>query len=366
MFSLQNYAQKTIDDAYAVQDIRDGVDCEMTFYKNGCYGLMFREKATFDVLYYTDFSTGTYRFIDNKHIEFVDKSYNFKMLATLVNKKLLFSVGFPFLLAQPFMYAGSGNEYDSLLYRDMIPQEIQKERETYKKNQKALYPFAAGIYESENSNDITMETDCGYEIDFNENGCFKLKYQGLFLLSGTWDRNGNELILSDENLKHSFYMFICKDGLIGKYLPGARKDEVFQKKSKLSEIYTPKKHWMTKLKERGLDGRSISIKEPQGEPFMFVDQMPEFPQGDKALKKYLKNNLRYPDAAKKAGIKGKIYVRFVIERDGSIGTVTIVKSLSPECDEEAIRLVKSMPKWIPGKQNGKEVAVYDVLAVSFE
>jgi len=98
---------------------------------------------------------------------------------------------------------------------------------------------------------------------------------------------------------------------------------------------------------------------------MYVEQPPEFPQGDQAMQKYLKTNLRYPDAAKKAGTKGNVILRFVVEKDGSLSQIKVAKSLSPECDAEAIRLVKAMPKWVPGKHDGKTVAVYYTLGVSF-
>lgn len=95
-----------------------------------------------------------------------------------------------------------------------------------------------------------------------------------------------------------------------------------------------------------------------------VEQMPSFPGGIFALKKYLEENVRYPDT--EACVSGRVVVRFLINEDGSINEVKIAKSLSPEFDEEAIRVVKAMPKWIPGMQMGERVKVSYTLPITFK
>lgn len=96
------------------------------------------------------------------------------------------------------------------------------------------------------------------------------------------------------------------------------------------------------------------------------EQMPEFPGGTKALLSYLASNTKYPGSAVKNGIQGRVVLRFVIGPDGEISNITVLRSVSPEVDAEAIRVVKTMPKWKPGKQNGKVVPVYFTLPVSFK
>ena len=100
---------------------------------------------------------------------------------------------------------------------------------------------------------------------------------------------------------------------------------------------------------------------------IFVDgvAMPQFYGGDKELLKWLLNNIRYPDEAVKNKIEGRVILRFVIKSDGSIDDITVVKSLDPACDQEAIRVVKMMPNWIPGKQDGNPVDTYYTLPVLF-
>jgi protein TonB len=101
------------------------------------------------------------------------------------------------------------------------------------------------------------------------------------------------------------------------------------------------------------------------EIFTIVENMPEFPGGTEALFKYLGKNIKYPAMAKDAGIKGKVYVTFVVDKDGSIADVRVLRGIGGGCDEEAIRVVGGMPKWAPGKQRGKAVRVQYNLPINF-
>jgi protein TonB len=99
--------------------------------------------------------------------------------------------------------------------------------------------------------------------------------------------------------------------------------------------------------------------------FMVVESMPEFPGGEVELHKYLAENIKYPQMAKESGIQGRVFVTFVVERDGSVTDVRVLRGIGGGCDEEAIRVVKNMPKWTPGKQRGKPVRVQFNLPVKF-
>lgn len=96
-----------------------------------------------------------------------------------------------------------------------------------------------------------------------------------------------------------------------------------------------------------------------------VEQMPSFPGGPSALMLYLAQNIKYPTMAEKDGVQGRVVVSFVVERDGSISDVNVVRSVDPNLDQEAVRVVKAMPKWIPGKQDGSAVRVKYNVPVSF-
>lgn len=113
----------------------------------------------------------------------------------------------------------------------------------------------------------------------------------------------------------------------------------------------------------------VKIEEEEEEEdvqiFTVVENDPEFPGGMEALYKYLRDNIKYPQLARDNNITGKVYVTFVVERDGSIANPRVLKDIGGGCGAEAIRVVKSMPKWSPGKQRGKAVRVQFNLPVSF-
>ncbi len=106
-------------------------------------------------------------------------------------------------------------------------------------------------------------------------------------------------------------------------------------------------------------------KEEENKVFDVVEQMPEFPGGQAALMEYLSKNVKYPVVAQENGVQGRVVVSFVVERDGSVTDVQVVKSVDPSLDREAVRVISSMPKWIPGKQNGQAVRVKYNVPVSF-
>ncbi|MGC9330639.1 MAG: energy transducer TonB [Bacteroidales bacterium] len=101
-------------------------------------------------------------------------------------------------------------------------------------------------------------------------------------------------------------------------------------------------------------------------PFAVVEKKPEFPGGDVALLKYLTENTKYPEIAKENGIEGKVYVQFVIDKNGNVTNVTIVRSVDPYLDKEAKRVVSQLPAWKPGHQRGKPVPVTYIVPINFK
>jgi periplasmic protein TonB len=100
-------------------------------------------------------------------------------------------------------------------------------------------------------------------------------------------------------------------------------------------------------------------------PLSGISEMPEFPGGDEGRIKFLMENLKYPRLAVESGIQGKVILTFVIEKDGSITDIKLLRGIGAGCDEEASRVVTLMPKWNPGRQNGKEVRVQFNMPISF-
>lgn len=103
----------------------------------------------------------------------------------------------------------------------------------------------------------------------------------------------------------------------------------------------------------------------EAEIFQIVEEMPSFPGGEEALFEYLKNNIKYPQMARESNIQGTVYIGFVVEPDGSISHVEVKRGIGGGCDVEAVRVVKNMPRWTPGKQRGKPVRVSYTLPIKF-
>jgi protein TonB len=99
--------------------------------------------------------------------------------------------------------------------------------------------------------------------------------------------------------------------------------------------------------------------------FIIVESMPMFPGGEEARLKYLNENVKYPVMAKEAGIQGKVFLEFVVEKDGAVSGVRVIRGIGGGCDEEALRVVENMPRWIPGKQRGVPVRVRFNMPIRF-
>ena len=119
------------------------------------------------------------------------------------------------------------------------------------------------------------------------------------------------------------------------------------------------------LKAKEVIAQPEPPKEEETKVFDVVEQMPSFPGGPSALMQFLSSNIKYPVVAEENGVQGRVVCTFVVEKDGSITDVRVIKSVDPSLDKEAMRVVKSMPKWIPGKQNGSAVRVKYTVPVTF-
>lgn len=109
-----------------------------------------------------------------------------------------------------------------------------------------------------------------------------------------------------------------------------------------------------------------TTSEDQLPPFVMVEQMPQFPGGESAMMQYIGTNLKYPESAAKENIEGRVILRFVVTKTGDITDVSVLRGLDSRCDEEAMRVVRAMPKWTPGKQGGKDVDVYYTLPILYK
>lgn len=115
------------------------------------------------------------------------------------------------------------------------------------------------------------------------------------------------------------------------------------------------------------DLKQVVTQTPVAEEKVFdmVEQMPTFPGGQAELMKYISTHMKYPVVAQENGVQGRVICQFVVGRDGKVRDVTVLKTLDPYCDKEAVRVILSMPNWIPGKQNGQAVAVKYTVPIVF-
>lgn len=155
--------------------------------------------------------------------------------------------------------------------------------------------------------------------------------------------------------------------------PVAKKDEEVLEEEYIPTMDELQETQISTIDAEGADSVVVdieaSIEAPEEEPaevLSFVEQMPTFKGGDAALMSYLGKNLQYPDLAKDMDVQGVVFVRFVVEPDGSINEVTVIRGVFDALDREAIRVIKEMPQWNPGLQNGRAVRVYYTIPIRFE
>lgn len=161
---------------------------------------------------------------------------------------------------------------------------------------------------------------------------------------------------------------------------------VIKKDAEVAEEYIPTQNELKvidagkKTEEGSADGIDYSLidvqqktevveeKKVEEKPvvYTFVEQMPQFPGGEQALLEYLYANIKYPEIAKRASVEGRVIATFVVGKSGEISEVGVVKGIGAGCDEEAIKVLKSMPKWKPGRQNGLPVSVRMSVPISFK
>ena len=111
---------------------------------------------------------------------------------------------------------------------------------------------------------------------------------------------------------------------------------------------------------------AIEIEEESDDDFfMVVENMPEFPGGDEGLMRYIQKNVKYPPIAKEYNITGKVYIQFIVDKTGSVTNVKVVRGVDKNLDAEAVRVVKSLPKYKPGKQRGQNVRVMFTIPINF-
>jgi len=156
--------------------------------------------------------------------------------------------------------------------------------------------------------------------------------------------------------------------------PVIKKDEDVKEEYKSQEVLTNTKVAISIAdvkgnNEKGVDIADVKVAVTQIEEdhvYQVIEQMPQYPGGESELMSYIAKNLKYPVIAQENGIQGKVILRFVVSKSGVVDKIEVVRSLDPACDKEAVRVVKTLQRWIPGKQNGVNVSVYYTLPIAFK
>ena len=158
--------------------------------------------------------------------------------------------------------------------------------------------------------------------------------------------------------------------------PVIKKDEEVkdEEQMKSQEELTNTKVAISVADVKGVDNGKIDIADvkqavtqvEEEKVYQVIEQMPQFPGGEQELLNFINKNIKYPVIAQENGIQGKVILRFVVSKTGVVDRVEVIRSLDPACDKEAIRVVKSLPHFIPGKQNGMNVAVWYTLPVTYK
>jgi len=133
--------------------------------------------------------------------------------------------------------------------------------------------------------------------------------------------------------------------------------------------------WLAQAQQKTIPGKThrhhyghgVGVVEAPAPPpvFTYVEQQAEFPGGQQKMMEYINTHLRYPDAARDAGVEGKVIVQFAIDKEGNVTDARILRSIWNFCDKEALRVVNSMPQWKPARRNGRAMKSYFILPVVF-
>lgn len=167
-----------------------------------------------------------------------------------------------------------------------------------------------------------------------------------------------------------------KTGMIKFLVPKIKPDELVKNEVIPTQEELVGKNPGTETVEGNENGRDLIIEviEPQNpvndvkvkeEVFTWAEEMPKFPGGDSELLSFFAKNIGYPELAKRAGVEGKVVLSFVVDKNGNVYDARVAKSIGAGCDEEALRVLKMMPQWTPGKQNGKPILTRIIIPVVF-
>jgi len=192
---------------------------------------------------------------------------------------------------------------------------------------------------------------------------YKVKASDLSKVHLTMTVNGKTKSIRNANEGPQYLTDLAEDiqTLVGKKIVWNKKSFVKNKKD-IPIVLHPEWETIDSTQSAG------DVVDPPQEPEVYtvVEDMPQFPGGNEAMMQFIRENLVYPKMAKEVGLQGKVICNFTVGKDGEVYNVNVLRGIGYGCDQEAIRVIKMMPKWMPGKQNGKPVNVKFNLPISFK
>lgn len=229
------------------------------------------------------------------------------------------------------------------------------------------------IYFDKNKKELkSLESAESYSISLHELGFPDRKIEREFALNGKLKVEKQLIDVPNEKADKGDKKFISKlNGKYKEWYPNGnlRKNIDYKKGNFDGELLTYWDNGQLKRQDTYNDGKLIRGKcftyEGKDADYSTYEQMPEFPGGERALFEFINRSLIYPIEAQRLGIQGKVIIRFVVEKTGSIDKVEVIRGVNPDLDAEAMRVVKRLPKWKPGIQDGETVSVWYTLPITY-
>ncbi len=349
--------QLTMSKIYYVDVDSEEVCCYIDFYDDGKYQITFWHGDD-DILYVTPISYGTYK-IKNDVIHMKDNLCGFDMDLRMKNDSLYPIKALDFIKKSKIACSKICESGSSDEIQDNINFTIKRREKSIKKfvkKEPSNCTLTLGTYKS----DYGYGT---YYLTLNDNGDYELRFIDVVVSQGFWKKKRKQLVLNDIELSHKFEFFVGEGRLISKSIPG---------EYGCIMKYTSEEELMKEKKEREqqrefMRNNNMFDELPDIDPdvYLVVEEWPEFVGGIEAMLEFIENNTNYPEKAKNNNIHGRVFVEFIVERDGSLSNIHLLHGIDPECNDEAVRVVSAMPKWQPGKLNGETVRVKYILYVNF-
>ena len=347
----------TMSKSYYVDVDSEEVNCRIDFYDDGKYQITFWHGDD-DTLYVTPISFGTYK-IKNDVIHMKDNLCGFNMDLRMKNDSLYPIKALDFIKKSKIACLKTRESGSSDEIQDNINFTIKQREQVIKKfvkQEPSNCTLTLGTYKS--------IYDYGtYYLTLNDDGNYVLKFKDIVVSQGFWKKKRKQLELNDIELSHKFEFYVGEGRLISKSIPG---------EYGCIMKYTSEEELMKEKKERELlrefmrnNNRFNELPDIDPDVYLVVEEWPEFVGGIEAMLEFIENNTNYPEKAKNDNIHGRVFVGFIVERDGSLSNIHVMRGIDPECNDEAVRVISTMPKWKPGKHNGETVRVEYLLYVDF-